>query len=692
MNFLKGLLTEASKLNQPDNYFRDGDNIELFRDGTVARRLAIGGETDFSYSLPVDKASTLTNKIQTFSWTNPAGDGSKRFLVYRFGQTVYFYDITDGTASGNLTTFNINLQDYSLVAVSLTSQNDVRFVAENERLYIAGGTLEPIFAQYDAVTDSLSVQQITIEVRDFEDADTTVGVTTELTTLTAAQEYDLANRGWVSPGGGQPDPKATYFTAKSEYPPKSKAPWQGTDATNTFDSTVLEKSFAGNNSAATGRYIINFFNKDRSTSSGIASIPTVAITTRPTEVSFYAGRVWYLWKNRLFFTQAIETNANIGKCYQVNDPTNETLSDLLDADGGTFIINDLAQGIRMEQLGSALVIYGDNGVWTVSGENGVFKATAFFISKSSNEGIESPDSLVKFKTGSAYWSSSTINIAVLDNVSGLPQIQSISEQTINKFYNEIPAYAKHTAKGVFDKTKQQLIWIYNGDTVADDTKHQYYNRILKFDVLLQAFVPQSIADTDYPMLTSLYTVEDAVSIDGTFSNLKFTVLVEDGTDVKWTFAEMNDTSFYDFKDFDGVGVSYSSYIEPGNKVFQDAVTYKKAPYIYSYFKRTEEAFVVDGSSYVFDRPSACTLRGKWEWSDSETSNKWTNNMEAYYFKRSYFVDPSDLDFDYGFDIILTKRKLRGKGRALRVRYESQAGKDFQLQGWSLVVDRYTDNG
>ena len=37
----------------------------------------------------------------------------------------------------------------------------------------------------------------------------------------------------------------------------------------------------------------------------------------------------------------------------------------------------------------------------------------------------------------------------------------------------------------------------------------------------------------------------------------------------------------------------------------------------------------------------------------------------------------------GFDVSVTKTKIRGKGRSLSLRYTSVDGKDFDLLGWGI---------
>ncbi len=690
INFSKGFITEANPINFPENFFDAGDNVEVDINGEVSRRLAIGTEDGFGYSSLFSKISTLGYKIQDYSWVNPAADNSVKFLVIRFGRILYFFDVTNGSGSANEKSFTKALTDHGIVSASVLETQEISFAANNDQLFIAGEGLEPFYIQYDPDTDTISSTEITIEVRDLEDADPNTGNEDELVSLTPAQEYDLVNRGWSSPGGTEADPKATYFTSRSHYPPKSKNPWMGLNASDAFEANLLDRTYAGNGSGALGHFILDFFNKDRDAVSGLSGVPGEIIDTRPKHVTFFAGRIWWAWQNVLFYTQTLRGDEQIGRCYQLNDPISNELSDLVDSDGGTIPINALSEVKGFTQLGNPLIVVGDNGAWAISGSDGIFKATQHSLTRLTEEGMTSSDSLLAFKGGVAYWSKNSVNVIVVDDVSQAPVVRDVSAQVIGSFYNELPDHSKTTVKGVYNKAQRELVWFYNGDATVDTSKHQYYNKILKYKLVTTAFVPQSIPTTnDYPLVASAFAVDDAVIIDGKATNLKQLVLVEDGTDVKWTFCEFNDRGFKDFEDF-GFGVDPGSFIEPGHRTFGDTMTYKQAPYVMCFFRRTETAHVLSGSDYVFDFPSSCFLKGKWDWSDLDSSGRWTSNIQAYRFTRPYIVDPMDLTFNYGHDVIVTKNKLRGRGRSLRIRYESEEGKDFRLLGWSLLVERDTD--
>jgi hypothetical protein len=49
------------------------------------------------------------------------------------------------------------------------------------------------------------------------------------------------------------------------------------------------------------------------------------------------------------------------------------------------------------------------------------------------------------------------------------------------------------------------------------------------------------------------------------------------------------------------------------------------------------------------------------------------------------VDANNLlNFDYPETVITTRMKVRGRGRSMRIKFESEQGKDFVLLGYSVL--------
>ncbi len=78
------------------------------------------------------------------------------------------------------------------------------------------------------------------------------------------------------------------------------------------------------------------------------------------------------------------------------------------------------------------------------------------------------------------------------------------------------------------------------------------------------------------------------------------------------------------------------------------------------------------------------VTAKWEWSSRVGNGRWTNPQQGIKPPRVFIPDNADTHpASDGQDIWFSKLKVRGQGRALVIRYESETGKDFQILGWSI---------
>lgn len=170
------------------------------------------------------------------------------------------------------------------------------------------------------------------------------------------------------------------------------------------------------------------------------------------------------------------------------------------------------------------------------------------------------------------------------------------------------------------------------------------------------------------------------------SSLKLICFEEVATDTyKYAFANFDSRTYTDWSNSEYHSAQdYSSYIETGEEVLDSVSFDKEAARLVTFFERTETAYETkDDGTVGFNFPSGCTVRAKWQWTDSSSAGRWTDRMPVYRFTRPYLAgDPGDA-FDYGFEVIQNQTQLRGKGRSLRLIYESETGKDFHLLGWAI---------
>lgn len=74
----------------------------------------------------------------------------------------------------------------------------------------------------------------------------------------------------------------------------------------------------------------------------------------------------------------------------------------------------------------------------------------------------------------------------------------------------------------------------------------------------------------------------------------------------------------------------------------------------------------------------CLLSAQFDFSTDALSGKWGRSQQAYKLSTRRLAAVNNVESLYPFKIIETKLKIRGSGNVIVLRYESEEGKDFQL--------------
>jgi hypothetical protein len=105
-SFIKGLITEATGLNFPENACVDTDNCKFDFKGVVTRRAGIDYEASYSSF----SATRSSSAIATYVWTAVGGNGDITLVVVQIGATLYFYlEDDDGPLSPGKQSFTVDL-------------------------------------------------------------------------------------------------------------------------------------------------------------------------------------------------------------------------------------------------------------------------------------------------------------------------------------------------------------------------------------------------------------------------------------------------------------------------------------------------------------------------------------------------------------------------------------------------------
>ena len=733
--FSGGLVTEANPLAFPENAAVDILNCDVLPTAEVIRRLGVDHESGWSLSTDTITDSQLTTyAISTHTWKSVAGSGGRQFLAVQQGNMVYFHDQSETVLSDGKKSFSIDLDSYLSPAATDSSTFKIQGTSGRGFFFIVSEAVTPLQVEYDADGDSITVTEIDFEVRDFTGVDDGLEIDEEPTSLSTTHKYNLKNQGWEA---ASYDPIALFKTDSGVYPSNVQVPWAAVKTGASVIGRVNAKEIRNRGNftteAAKGRFKLNPFYRDRSAVSGVSGLDVVTTDSRPSTIAFFSGRLAYagltdgVHAGDVFISQVLKSDANnAGAIFQAGDPASEDDSALVATDGVIVPIPEAGNIVALESMGTALLVLASNGAWAITGaDGGGFKATGFQVNKIGGveAGCVSRDAVIVIDDGPAWWGKTGIYGSQIDDVSLLPVMQSLTDPTIRTFYQNIDDLDKANAVGAYDEVSKKAFWIYRDrDSATAGTSEYHCEKVLVFNRLAGAFFPYDITPlaSETPYLSSVYTVPQVATVlnsedvtDGgvtvTDSAVDVTVNVEGSiassvltgflqmspvpstTNNAYTFGQFLNTSFVDWEEADSTGINYDSYLEVGYNTLGEAAKDKSAPYLVTFFRRTETGFVADpgGDGYLFSNPSGCNVVAKWEWTDLDASGRWTDAAQVYRQPRDWVVDEGTLTYDNGHPVNTSKVQIPGNGKALAIRYESEDGKDFQLLGWTLDYEGNT---
>ena len=696
-SFIRGLVTETTNLNFPENGCTETFNCVFERTGNVKRRL--GFDYEDGYVLNSIGSSIADKAFTYFYWKTVGGDGSLSFLVVQIGDILHFFEASSSTAlSANKKSFTFDISEFAVAGAPDTSGIECSFSYGNGSLFVSHHYIEPFFITYDADSDDISAEVITVQIRDFDGVEDGLDIDERPSTLSTEHKYNLYNQGWYSDrvdvsGGGSENPVDYWDSKRSDFPSSAEVWWLFKDSDGELNTGQVNEFALGNSPVPKGHYILDALFQDRSDVSGITGLSVVtAGTARPSSIAFFNSRVFYAGVNakgfegKVYFSPIIENANDYGKCYQSADPTAEHISDLLKTDGGTVAIPEMGDVILMFSILSSLLIFANNGIWVISGSDGAgFTASDYTVKKLSSIPSVSSASFVDVDGLPVWWNSDGIYAVTPDQTTGQLNVQSLTDQTLKSFFLEIPSGNFPYVRGAYNPQTKIIQWLYRsteGDTVADNYE---FDRVLCLNRLTGAFYPWTISEpASGPVVSGIAVTEgfgvseassDVVtstgdlvvdgsavqvvitnqsqeSLTGTF---RYITIYNDSGTYKITFAQEIDSSYVDWLTFDGSGTDFDSYVISGYRNHGNALTKFQNPYIIVHSK------IESGSS--------CFLQGLWEFTTSGNTGRWTTPQEVYltHSNRSYTS---------------RKIKLRGKGLALQLKFFSASGAPFNLSGWA----------
>lgn len=691
-NFVRGLVTEFTAMNFPENAVTEGDNCVFSELGFVTRRLGMEYENGRQIHT-MTSLSSNPNCFVEFKWASVDTNGATTFLVQQVGDKIHFFAVlSNGALSANKKSFSIDLSTFAVGGASAAtiSGKPCQFTSGKGFLFVVHPNCSPFYVEYDSGTDSITTTAISIEIRDFERLDDGLDIDTRPTTITNLHKYNLYNQGWgsrVSISGASNAIAFEYWDSnRSDFPSNADIFWLFKNSSNEFRvSNVFDRN-VGNTPAPNGHFIYDAFNIDRTAKTGFSGLPTLASDgARPSSIAFYAGRIFYAgtpkakFSDKVYFTQIVEGPAEFGACYQRNDPTSDNIADLLDNDGGVLSLPLIDSVVGLKVIGDVLVVMATNGIYTITGtQQGPFKATDYTVTYVSSIGASSHLSLIEVDGGLLWFNNDGIYALARDNIGNFG-VTNASKNTIQTLINSIPSANISFVKGAYNRKDQLAQWLFSDDDALTGYK---YNRILEFNIISRAFYTHTIDTTLAPRISGIITLggqrkitmlenvtDNALAVVTTNAAanvqvevdtfvpstelFKYTTtgLISSGTS-GLTYSELWNTDLIDWETFNSIGVAYTSYGISGYRVRGDFLR----P-----FNSTPVTFIV---KYLGDAIGRCIVAPIWDYGFRIGSD---NEL--------YLTRPE-------VDYIVRRVKLRGKGKSLQIRFQSVGNNPFNLVGWS----------
>lgn len=750
--FVRGIITEASPLTFPENASIDEQNMVLNKDGSRERRLGMDYEEGYAtFSANVSAAENPV--FNSFVWKQPGGFTESEFSVVQSGRRLTFIDNTATVLSaavkatydiGNNVTSKISLAAVDGILVAATGSGDI-YAFDYDGANISQTTSRLKIRDMFGVEDIINGQ----------DLRTGQGVQVRPSVQTDAHIYNLRNQTFAYPryrGDGDDAETSTcpifsFHEERGTFQANSDnlitylyANANDSDDRNTrryFQKDNLNNPL-GTNLAPMGFFIIDAMNRGASRLEAVHDLyntypelqyPITALPTDSTPggasvVATYAGRAWFAgfssqvvdgdkesprMTSYVLFSRLVDKISDIYKCYQDGDPTSSETPDLVDTDGGFLRLDGAYNISAMVNVGDALMVVAENGVWKITGGSGYgFSATNYMTTKLAEYGCISPGSVVLVDSTFMYWSEDGI-YHVTKNQYGDWAANNISNTTIQDLYDDIAYGNKVACQSTYDRYTRCVRWMFNNLSSSSGSTKE-----LILDVNLSAFYISDVAsvsgtfprmvayvktppfkvttestqviagaqDTVVDSSVNTVVVQDSSVLSGVSETYFVTIDSEQSGDLKLTFSYYRDSTFTDWVSKDGTGVDAAAYLLTGWTGGGDYQRQKQAPLLTVYCIKTETGF---DSEYEPVNSSSVLVQGQWSWTNLADSNKWTSTFQAYRHTRLWAPEDNSSPFNDGNHVIVTRNRLRGRGRVLSLLFKTEPKKAFNLLGWSHVM-------
>lgn len=488
-DFVKGYITEASPLNFPEGASLDEVNMKLKRDGTRERRLGLDYEDSYALQDTGQTALQLAaSRQRAFVWPTPSGFTDVEIGVIQIGTKLYFIDLFTENPSDNVLNSG-NAFDASTASSVIDNTAVFDFALINNNLIVVSSGLDtPFILYYDGDTDTVSWDTARIKIRDLYGVTDGLDVDERPTSLTDAHEYNLRNQGWntniITKNGAEVLEET--FNELGKYPSNSDVWTLGkiadvTDAdVDKYDADTLERNSFDIGRAPRGHFITDLYNRgfDRESLTGLTMPTADREVRRVSTVASMGGRLFFSGINSkivgrdvspklsgaVLYSQIASSDDQLVKCYQEADPTSPTSNDLVETDGGVIFITEASNIIKIQNTQGSVLVFAENGVWEIRGDEGGFRATSFQVNKVSNIGVIARESIIDANGTIYFWGKDGIFTMTPNQLGTGYDTVNITLQTIQSAFNTLPDFTKRGVKAFYDVSTNSIRWLFNLDS------------------------------------------------------------------------------------------------------------------------------------------------------------------------------------------------------------------------------------
>jgi len=724
-SFIKGLITEATGLNFPENACTETFDCVFDQTGQVSRRLG------FDYEASYTTASITRNDsaIIEYVWDSVAGNGNKQLVVVQIGNILNFYDVGNTT---NLSTrkksFTVSLDTYKTSGATTTAASPCQFATGSGRLFVVNEFMTPIYVTWNS-DDTITVSTIDIKIRDFAGMVETTEVDFRPTTQTAAHKYNLFNQGWYPDGiestgfaSTDQNPVWMWDAGRSDFPSNADVWWAFKNSSEQFDAGFIKKINLGSTPAPKGHFVLDAFDQKRGlvditsiTTGGVVTtrVPhafivgqsvtifgstannstytisavgsdsqfTIATTTastggrawsstltytnsgnyRPSVISFFAGRIFYGGVN----TSGYNNNIYFSRVIESEQDYGFCMqvNDPTAEDNSDLYPTD-GGVIVVPEMGNLIRMMPVGSDLILFASNGIWQL-------SGSKGL-----------------SFAANDYAVRKLSSVPAISGTSFVVVEGF----PMFWNND--GIYIARANQVGDL-QVDSLTNTTIATFYSAI----PTNSKYYAKGVYDANEKVVSWLYRSTQTTDIDDQYTYdrvLNFNILTT--AFYPWTiqqdqlapnvngsvviqYAGVYTPSLKYLTTTPVSGFSYNaSWSETRNTSYRDWVTPGRNLNYVSYattgYKVHSQGVTNYQKNYVVvyckrDANSSLNLRGRWDFANNSASGIWSTSQEVY-------VDTQYREF------VMRRIKIRGQGKSCQLAFSSTNGKPFFLIGWAAV--------